>query len=137
MLRISAEIVAAIMAHGRREMPNEACGYLAAGPDGVVRRHFELTNLDHAPDHFSMNPAEQFAAIRQMREQGLQVAAVYHSHPETPARPSEEDIRLALDPTMLYLIVSLLPSCPEPVRGFRISQGEVREEEVAIVAENQ
>ncbi len=132
MLKISEEIVAAIMAHGRREMPNEACGYLAAGPDGVVRHHFELTNMDRAPDHFTMNPAEQFAAIRRMREEGLQTAAVYHSHPETPARPSEEDIRLALDPTMLYVIVSLLPA-PNAVRGFRISQGEAQEEEIIIV----
>lgn len=134
MLKISEGIVAAIMAHGRREMPNEACGYLAADPDGVVRRHFELSNLDRAPDHFSMDPAEQFAAIRRMREERLQTAAVYHSHPETPARPSEEDIRLALDPTMLYVIVSLLPA-PNAVRGFRINQGEVQEEEIRIVAD--
>ncbi|OGQ99134.1 MAG: hypothetical protein A2505_08780 [Deltaproteobacteria bacterium RIFOXYD12_FULL_55_16] len=133
MLQISQETVAAIIAHGHREIPNEACGYLAADADGVIRRHLELHNLDQAPDHFTMDPAEQFAAIRRIREEGRQLIAVYHSHPESPARPSEEDIRLAHDPAMLYLIVSLLPVASQ-VRVFRINQGEVREEELVIVA---
>ncbi|MFA7381863.1 MAG: M67 family metallopeptidase [Desulfurivibrionaceae bacterium] len=122
-LQIEQKILTALLAHGRREEPNEACGYLAAR-DGVVCRHFELRNIDAAPDHYSMDPADQFAVIRQMREEGLQVAAVYHSHPETPARPSVEDIRLAHDPGMTYVIVSLMAGV-EPVRGFKIRQGEV------------
>jgi proteasome lid subunit RPN8/RPN11 len=122
-LRIEKKILSALLAHGRREEPNEACGYLAA-KDGVVCRHFELRNIDAAPDHYSMDPAEQFAVIRRMRDEGLQVAAVYHSHPETPARPSVEDIRLAHDPGMTYVIVSLMAGV-EPVRAFKIKQGEV------------
>jgi len=122
-LQIEKKILTALLAHGRREEPNEACGYLAA-KDGVVCRHFELRNIDAAPDHYSMDPAEQFAVIRRMRDEGLQVAAVYHSHPETPARPSVEDIRLAHDPGMTYVIVSLMAGV-EPVRAFKIKQGEV------------
>lgn len=132
MLQISQDTVAAIVAHGQREIPNEACGYLAADADGVVRRHLELRNLDQAPDHFTMDPGEQFAAIRRIREEGRKLIAVYHSHPESPARPSEEDIRLAHDPAMLYLIVSLLPGAGQ-FRVFYIRQGEVQEEELAIV----
>lgn len=122
-LQIEKKILTALLAHGRREEPNEACGYLAA-KDGVVCRHFELRNIDAAPDHYSMDPAEQFAVIRRMRDEGLQVAAVYHSHPETPARPSVEDIRLAHDPGMTYVIVSLMAGV-EPVKAFKIKQGEV------------
>ena len=122
-LQIEKKILTALLAHGRREEPNEACGYLAAR-DGVICRHFELRNIDAAPDHYSMDPAEQFAVIRRMRDEGLQVAAVYHSHPETPARPSVEDIRLAHDPGMTYVIVSLMAGV-EPVRAFKIKQGEV------------
>lgn len=120
-LRIEHQIVAAMLAHGRREEPNEACGYLAA-KNGVVCRHFELTNIDAAPDHYTMDPAEQFAVIRQTREEGLQLTAVYHSHPATPARPSVEDLRLAHDPEIIYVIVSLLAGV-QPVRAFRIHQG--------------
>jgi [CysO sulfur-carrier protein]-S-L-cysteine hydrolase len=131
-LRMEEKILAAILAHGRREEPNEACGYLAAR-DGVVSHHFELTNIDAAPDHYTMDPAEQFAVIRRMREEGLQVAAVYHSHPATPARPSVEDIRLAHDPDMVYVIVSLMAGV-DPVRAYKINQGRVVEVPLLVVA---
>ena len=130
-LKIERKILAAMLAHGRREMPNEACGYLAA-KDGVVCRHHELRNMDAAPDHFTMDPAEQFAAIREMREEGLTPAAVYHSHPETPARPSEEDIRLANDSHTVYVIVTLVEGA-EPVRAFKINQGQVDEVPLELV----
>lgn len=124
-LQIEEKILTAMLEHGRREEPNEACGYLAT-KDGVVGHHFELTNIDAAPDHYTLDPAEQFAAIRRMREEGLQVAAVYHTHPEAPARPSVEDIRLAHDPGMVYVIVSLMAGV-DPVRAFKINRGEVAE----------
>ena len=123
MLQIEQHILDAMLAHGRREEPNEACGYLAA-KDGVVICHFELTNIDAAPDHYSMDPKEQFATIRRTREEGLQLVAVYHSHPETPARPSMEDIRLAYDPDIIYVIVSLMASVT-PVLAYKIKEGEV------------
>ena len=123
ILQIEEQILTAILEHGRREEPNEACGYLAAR-DGVIKRHIELTNIDAAPEHYSMDPAEQFAAIRQIREEGLQLAAVYHTHPESPARPSVEDIRLAHDSQIIYVIASLMAGV-EPVRAFKIKDGEV------------
>ena len=66
-----------------------------------------MTNIDNEPDHFSFEPKEQFAAVKDARNQGLSLMAVYHSHPETPARPSQEDLRLLKDPNMIYVIVSL------------------------------
>jgi len=79
-LQIEERILTAILEHGRREEPNEACGYLAAR-DGVVIQHIGLTNIDAAPEHYTMDPAEQFAAIRRIREEGMQVVAVYHTRP--------------------------------------------------------
>ena len=131
-LQIEEKILTAMLQHGRREEPNEACGYLAA-KNGVVGHHFELANIDAAPDHYTMDPAEQFAAIHRMREEGLQVAAVYHSHPETPARPSVEDIRLAHDPGMIYVIVSLMAGV-DPVRAFTINRDEVAEVPLHVLA---
>jgi [CysO sulfur-carrier protein]-S-L-cysteine hydrolase len=132
ILQIEEKTLKAIILHGRREEPNEACGYLAA-KDGVICRHFELTNIDAAPDHYSLDPAEQFATIRRIREDGLQLAAVYHSHPATPARPSNEDLRLAHDPNIIYVIVSLMAGV-EPVRAFKIRQGVETEIPVKVVA---
>lgn len=130
-LQIEEKILTALLAHGRREEPNEACGYLAAS-DGVINHHFELTNIDAAPDHYSLDPAEQFATMRRIREAGLQLAAVYHSHPETPARPSVEDIRLANDPGIVYVIVSLMAGV-DPIRAFRVKQGEVTDVPLKVV----
>ncbi|OHE24774.1 MAG: hypothetical protein A3J94_00325 [Syntrophus sp. RIFOXYC2_FULL_54_9] len=68
-----------------------------------------------------------------MRSQELEMLAVYHSHPETPARLSDEDLRLALTPGISYVIVSLAdPSAPE-VRSFKISGGKVGSEKLIIV----
>ena len=92
-------------------------------------------NIDKAADHFSLDPAEQFAAIKAMRGQGQHLRAVYHSHPETPARPSLEDIRLAYDPEISYVIISLADPERFEVKSFRISQGQVSSEEIQLVDE--
>jgi len=131
MLRIRREIINKIVAHSRTAVPEEACGYLAE-KDGVVCRHIEMTNMDHSSVHFSMDPAEQFAVVKECRRQGLKIRAVYHSHPNSPARPSCEDIRLAYDPVISYVIVSLMK--PEPVVGsFAINKGIVIQEKIRIL----
>jgi proteasome lid subunit RPN8/RPN11 len=130
-LKITQQVLSGMVAHSREAAPYEACGYLAER-NGLAEKMFRLTNVDQAPDHFSMDPAEQFSAIREMRDQGLKLRAVYHSHPETPARPSAEDIRHAVDPHISYLILSLL-ACKRPVRSFRIQQGILKEETIVIV----
>lgn len=122
-IRIDRKIIEAIIDHAEREMPFEACGYLAA-KNGLITKHYELKNMDKANDHFTMDAKEQFAAVKDMRVNDLTLSAVYHSHPETPARPSQEDIRLAFDPEISYVIVSLASDNPI-VRSFKIKKGEV------------
>jgi len=134
MLKITKEVIDKIIAHGRKESPLEACGYLAE-KNGQVCTHFELTNVDRSPVHFSMDPAEQFAAMRKCRDLDLKIRAVYHSHPETPARPSPEDIKLAYDPSLSYVIVSLADSEPN-VNSFIIKEGVVMQEPIEIRTEN-
>ena len=130
-MEITKQINDAIIAHGAKELPNEACGYLASR-DGVVMKHFELYNTDQSPEHYSMDPKDQFNTVRQIREDGYKVAAVYHSHPETPARPSIEDIALAYDPTISYVIVSFAAEKPY-AKSFKIAKGEVTPEDYTIV----
>lgn len=130
-LRINRKVLEALIDHASRELPVEVCGYLAE-KDGLVTKHYELRNLDHRHDHFTMDAKEQFAAVKNMRENKLKLAAVYHSHPETPARPSQEDIRLAFDPEISYVIVSL--ACNKPaVKSFKINKGKVIPEEIEPV----
>jgi len=131
MITLTRDVLNGIIAHAQKDLPNEACGYLAGNED-VVSRFFELTNVDHSAEHFSFDPAEQFKTVKQARAEGLTIVANYHSHPETPARPSEEDIRLAFDPDIHYLIVSLAGLLPD-VKAFRIRNGAVEKEEIVIV----
>lgn len=105
-LVIPERIITRIEAQAREEAPNEACGYLR-GIEGQVRGMIRMTNVDASPEHFSLDPSEQFAAVREARENGEGLLAVYHSHPETPARMSAEDIRLANDTSIVYVIHSL------------------------------
>lgn len=131
MLKLNRSIYDAIIVHAQTGLPHEVCGYLAE-KEGLVVAYYEMTNTDAAEDHFSMKPEEQFKAIKDMREKGLKLKAVYHSHPETPARPSEEDIKLAHDPAVSYVIISLAGTDPV-LKSFRISKGQVSAENIEKV----
>jgi len=104
MLTIPKSIYDAIIAHARRDFPLEACGILG-GADGVVSEHYPMANADKSNEHFTLEPKEQFAVIKDLRAKGKEMLVIYHSHPETPARPSEEDIRRALTPDVSSVIV--------------------------------
>jgi len=126
MITISRALKSQIIEHARRELPNEACGYLA-GKDGVILKAFEMINVDNSPEHFAFDPSEQFKVMRMVRKEGLNIVGNYHSHPSTPARPSEEDIRLANDPDISYLIVSLSGDLPV-IQSLRIKENKAEPE---------
>ncbi len=125
-MKIKKNIIDEIINHAKKDAPVEACGYLA-GKDGVINRHYELTNMDKSEEHFAFDPKEQFATVKDARNDGLEVCAVYHSHPQTPARPSTEDIKLAYDPNISYVIISLANG-QEDVKSFKIKNANVEPE---------
>jgi proteasome lid subunit RPN8/RPN11 len=132
-MKILRPVSTGIMEHAKQEAPIEACGYLAA-KNNVIIRHYPLTNIDKSQEHFSLDPKEQFDALRKIRSESLTLAGVYHSHPVSPARPSEEDIKLANDPNLSYVIVTLA-SGAEGIRSFWIKKGEVKEDKIEIMEE--
>jgi proteasome lid subunit RPN8/RPN11 len=131
-LEIPTHIFRHMLEQARAEAPIEACGILA-GSDSKVERLYEMTNADQRSDHFMMEPEEQFAAVKDIRAAGLELLAIYHSHPETPARPSVEDIRLALTPNVIYLIVAVQGTNGPAVKGFQIEEGTITDVPVEIV----
>ena len=135
MLSISQEIITKLFQHATSGLPEEVCGYLA-GAGREVTMHYPLTNIDHSPDHFSFDPAEQFQAVREARKAGLEILANYHSHPSSPARPSAEDIRLAYDPNISYVIISLADEIPD-IKSFVIKNGKVDREELIVLPVHQ
>jgi proteasome lid subunit RPN8/RPN11 len=134
MLEIPMGIFKKMVEQAEAEAPIEACG-IFAGNDGKVEKLYKMTNVDNSNNHFMMEPKEQFAVVKDIRSSGLGMLAIYHSHPETPARPSVEDIRLALTPDVTYVIVSLQDSSCPAVKGFTIKNGNVTEVPVKILQE--
>ncbi len=129
MLRISRKLADTVIDHAYEGFPLEVCGILG-GAEGTVSALFRMTNTDQSNEHFMMDPAEQFAVIKELRAKGLEMLAIYHSHPESPARPSAEDIRLALTPNVSYVIISLEKANHPVLKSFRITAGHVEPEKV-------
>jgi proteasome lid subunit RPN8/RPN11 len=133
-LEIPTYIFRQMLEQARAQAPIEACGILA-GRDSKVEKFYRMTNIDQSSDHFMMEPKEQFAVVKDIRSAGLEMLAIYHSHPESPARASAEDIRLALTPDVIYLIVSLQDANAADVKGFFIEDSNLTTVPVEIVEE--
>jgi proteasome lid subunit RPN8/RPN11 len=129
-----------IIAHAKTESPNECCGLLA-GRGGIATVCYpienlpsdagELVDLELPPERhlrYVMDPQGQLLAFKEMRLEGTELLAIYHSHPHTPAYPSGTDVRLAFS-DVHYLIVSLASHIPT-VRAFLIRDGKVSEETI-------
>jgi proteasome lid subunit RPN8/RPN11 len=130
MLILSPEQQKVMIAHGTQGLPHEACGLFAGDEQKrIVHKVYCLTNTDKSAEHFSMAPEEQFKVIADIRKNGWVLLGNFHTHPQTPSRPSAEDIRLAFDSSLSYVIISFMDQ--EPVlKSFLIQQGQVQEEQV-------
>ena len=140
-ITITKENFDRIYAYALSQLPDEACGLVAGTDreDGTkeIRKVYLLTNTDHTNEHFSIEPREQLQAVRDMRAEGLIPLGNWHSHPETPSRPSEEDKRLANDRNAAYLILSLQERDKPVLNAFHIEtangEKQVRKEELVIL----
>lgn len=125
-----------IISYAQKKLPNEACGLLAGRIENdikIIEEVYYLTNIDQSPEHFSMDPKEQFAAIKDIRSKDWQLLGNFHSHPSSPSRPSQEDIRLAFDPEASYFILSLQDKDKPMLKSFRIKDKAASEEELCFI----
>lgn len=137
MLTIKKSDYKKMLDHAGAGLPNEACGLIAGTINDEkreVKKVYLLTNVDASEEHFSIDPKEHIKAVKDMRENGYVPLGNWHSHPQTPSRPSEEDKRLAYDSNALYLILSLQDKDNPVLNAFRIiNQKEVIKEEILFV----
>jgi proteasome lid subunit RPN8/RPN11 len=135
MIKLSKSDYEKILEYAKKELPNEACGLIAGTKDGedkIVKKVYLLTNIDHSNEHFSLDPKEQLQSVKDMRENGLLPLGNWHSHPESPSRPSEEDKRLAYDSKASYMILSLM-NIDEPVLNSFHIEGTTSEKENLVI----
>lgn len=121
-----------MIAHAKAGYPNEACGILAA-KDGRTADFFPMRNADESSISYFMDPKEQLGVFKQMRQRGVEMNGIFHSHVASEAYPSQKDVRLAFYPDVSYLIVSLSNLDKPVLRSFKIIDENVTEEEIQIV----
>ena len=134
MLTIPRDLRDKIVAHARRDHPDEACGVLA-GPAGSDRpeRFIAMTNAERSPTFYRFDSGEQFRVWRDMEDRDEEPVVIYHSHTATEAYPSRTDIALAAEPGAHYVLVSTRNSDTTEFRSYRIVDGTVTEEPVTVV----
>ena len=138
MLSIDQETYDAIVAHAKRDHPDEACG-VVAGPAGSDRpeRMVEMVNAAGSPTFYEFDSLELLALYKDMDARDEEPVVIYHSHTATEAYPSRTDIGLASEPNAHYVLVSTREhgnnDGPVEFRSYRIVDSEVTEEEVAVV----
>ena len=130
-MRVRRAVLEAMIAHARADAPLECCGLLIGGEQRVDET-WPARNLRSSPVAYQVDPRDHFEAIREARRSGRAVIGAYHSHPGSPAFPSRTDVAEANDPSLLYVIVSLLNDPPD-VRAFTIETGNFNE--VSLVPE--
>lgn len=141
---ISAEIIQQLVDHARREDPNEACGVIigdrCAADGGRPLRFMATRNKAASPYLYEIHPDDLLRLTIETDDADEVFWAIVHSHTHTPARPSPTDIRQALYPDALYILVSLSPDEADPsggtpsVRAWRILDGEVHAVELAVAS---
>ena len=134
VLELRQDLYDAIVAHARRDHPDEACGVIA-GPAGTDRpeRFVEMQNAERSPTFYRFDSMEQFQVWKEMDERDEEPVVIYHSHTATEAYPSRTDISLASEPGAHYVLVSTREPDTVEFRSFRIVEGEVTEEEIAVI----
>jgi len=134
VLTIDQATYDAIVAHARRDHPDEACG-VVAGPAGSDRpeRFIAMTNAERSPTFHRFDSAEHLRVWREMDDRDEEPVVLYHSHTATEAYPSRTDISIAAEPGAHYVVVSTRDPATVELRSFRIVDGVVREEEVEVV----
>ena len=139
MLRIDQETYDAIVAHAKRDHPDEACG-VVAGPEGSDRpeRFVPMVNAAGSPTFYELDPTDLLALYREMDARDEEPVVIYHSHTATEAYPSRTDIGLAMEPNAHYVLVSTREhgnsDGPVEFRSYRIADGVVTDEDISVVA---
>ena len=121
-----------VLAHARRDHPDECCGVIA-GKDGVATRLFAMGNAERSPTGFAFDSGEWLRVSRAMDDADEDLLVVYHSHTMTEAYPSRTDVRWSVNtPGTSWLLVSTR-SDEDEFRSFRIEDGVVAEEELRTI----
>ncbi len=134
VLVIRRDVVDAMVAHARRDHPDEACGVIA-GPEGSdqPQRLIEMENAERSPTFYRFDSGEQLRVWRAMDAADEVPVVIYHSHTATEAYPSRTDVSYASEPDAHYVLISTRDPEEHELRSYRIVDGDITEEDIQVV----
>ena len=134
MLVIRKDLLDEIVAHARRDHPDEACG-VVAGPEGSDRpeRFIPMLNAARSPTFYEFDSYDLLQLYKELDANDEEPVVIYHSHTATDAYPSRTDISYASEPNAHYVLVSTRAPDQTEFRSFRIVDGQVTEEPVEVI----
>jgi len=131
-LEIPEDLLSRLIEHARQKYPLESCGILV-GKNGKITRVYSMENIEKSSSSYLMAPEEQLRVFRKIEEEGLELSAIYHSHPHSPAFPSQRDVDYAFYPDSLILIISLMDQKVPQIGAFQIENGKIEKKVVKIM----
>ena len=123
VLQLPAAIHEEMLAHARRELPNECVGMVIGTRDGLVIEYLPLVNEHPTPTTFLTEPRSMLRAEKRCRALGLQVLGIFHSHPTGSNTPSLRDLADHYSPEVLCLIVAMGTEPPELAAWWMAAEG--------------
>jgi [CysO sulfur-carrier protein]-S-L-cysteine hydrolase len=120
-----------VIEHAKKNYPQEGCGLLVGRESAT--RFIPMNNILASAAAYEMDPGELINTLRNLRNSGEELVAIYHSHPQGPARPSGSDIERAFYPEAAHLIVSLAELERPLAAAFRIIDGKSLEIELHAI----
>lgn len=139
MISIPTRLIREITMAAKKAYPNECCGLLAG--TGSLGGLVSVTKVRTSPNiatgsvknHFKIDPKVHFDLIHELEETNERIIGHYHSHPNHPAKPSEEDLKMAFDAKLLWLIISLDENRIREVKVHKVSNSTTTFQEVPFI----
>ena len=129
---IPEDLLNRMIEHARQEYPLESCGILA-GKEGKITDFYPMLNTEKSSSCFRMEPEEQLKVLLEMEKMGMELSAIYHSHPHTAAFPSQRDVDNVFYPDSLILIISLMEEKTPQIAAFQIREGRIEKKAVKVM----
>ena len=126
-INIKRQTANTLLAHAQSSPKLEICGLIGMDQQQNMQTYL-IPNTSKNPNHFfQMDAKSQIDAMRNMRENNQTLFGIYHSHPSSPAQPSETDLKEASYPETNYFIISLNTIGVLELRAFQIDNNTFKE----------
>jgi proteasome lid subunit RPN8/RPN11 len=135
-LEIPEDLLNRIIEHARQEYPLESCGILA-GKNGKITKFYLMANAKKSSSCYLVDPEEQLGVFQEIEKEGLELSAIYHSHPHTSAFPSQRDVDYAFYPDALILIISLMEKEVPQIGAFQIEEGRIEKKTIKLTGKDE